>query len=83
MLVLCARSTGRSTKGILAQLTPDKADIYVAAPQFQSITDRREPVYGTPYTLKLVDAATTKAWAGWQCIYCLLEYIVYWNSYAV
>ena len=64
-LVVCfSRSCSTLIIIVLEQLTPDKADIYVAAPQFQSIADKREPVYGTPYTLKMVDAATTRTWAG-------------------
>ena len=44
---------------IYIQLTPDKADIYIAAPRFKDIVDKQEAVYGTPYKLKMVDAGTT------------------------
>ena len=35
----------------------------MAAPSFESTAREREPVYGTAYTLRAVDAATRERWA--------------------
>jgi len=54
---------GGLIRWILTQLTPEKADIYIAAPRFKDIVDKKEAVYGTPYSLKMVDQETLKTWS--------------------
>lgn len=49
-------------KWILEQLTPERVDIYLAAPRFKDIADKTEPVYGTRYNLRLVDGTRLRDW---------------------
>ena len=57
-----AKFDAQLIKWILEQLTPERVDIYLAAPRFLDIADKKEAVYGTPYNLRLVDGTTLRNW---------------------
>jgi len=50
-------------KWILSQLVPEHVDIYLAAPRFANLVDKKEAVYGTPYNLRIVDGSTLQSWS--------------------